>query len=332
VSRCSGMFVVACVLLTSCGASREASRVAMQKDQTSITFGFTPVKARPTQRAPGKAAFGEVQEPADQPVPTSTFSPIFRTSPDVASGPCPTARAGDPVTSHSTTEVKGRPEPGLYRWLGAGGYRVSTTTVPMPAYFAKYVLRSRSFEDDFPRSAGQPAGDNFTYATLEPSRQSDALLRIEWQTKTFPGSAQDPEGGLVVKAVESAGPDGKTQSTYFRPQTDGLLFAPFPIKAGGTWTSTSVDISNGQRVMQLSGQVLKREVVDACGTLVEGWRVHATLTQSGESATLDYLVASQLGGMVVALNIDGFFFGTTYENSKSRFGQLKPKPLPKGVE
>jgi hypothetical protein len=131
----------------------------------------------------------------------------------------------------------------------------------------------------------------------------------------------------VIKEVHGATTQGQARQTYFQASTTGLLMAPFPIKAGQTWSSVSFDVVH-QRPLQLSGQVLKREVLDVCGTLIEAWHIHATMNDQGVPGTLDYLIATQYGGQIVSLDIDGRFLFFDYAKAKERSGQLNPGPLP----
>jgi hypothetical protein len=107
--------------------------------------------------------------------------------------------------------------------------------------------------------------------------------------------------------------------------------APFPIKPGQSWQSASIDITH-QHPMELNGQVLKREVIDVCGTLIEGWHVHSTLNDAGQTSTLDYLIATQYGGVIAALALDGTYIGLKFSGVKTRVGQIDPRALPKGMK
>jgi hypothetical protein len=315
------------VVVGACGSAREASRVGMERDQSSVIFGFTPAKVGSSGAAPRQAALGGVPAPVSTPFPQPTFSAIFQRS-SASSGPCPSAEPDAPVSSRAPTEISGRPKPGTYRWLGSGTYTIAGSKAPIGSYFPKYVTSSQTFTDNVPRNNGAPAGDNFRFSTLE-DRPTGLYWRLDWQVKTDPGVAQDPEGGLVLKSVEIANPDGSTRSTYFSTSGPGLLMAPFPIDPGQRWNSATIDFANG-RSLNLQGQMLDRAVIDACGTLVEGWHVHASLSDTGSEGTLDYLIGTEYGGQIIAFSVDGFWLGTQYD-AKTRIGQIDPGPLPKGL-
>ncbi len=77
---------------------------------------------------------------------------------------------------------------------------------------------------------------------------------------------------------------------------------------------------------------MKRERVDACGEVVDGWLVQATQTFSGPAQTApprtyNYIVAPQLGGIIISEEVHT---ATAQGNTDVTFslGQLKPAPLP----
>lgn len=316
------------LLASSCGSSREASRVGMERDQTNITYGFTASAAARAKALGKQAAIGVDSGPVQTPLPT--FSPIFASGKPV-SGPCPTANPTAPVDSRAPTDVQGRPGAGTYIWRASGSYTLSGTKVPIANIFVQYILPPKTFTDTFPAPAGAPHGDAFTYQTFETS-PGGQYWKFSWQVKTQPHSAQDPEGGLVLKQIDASDSQGKSTATYFRSSSTGLLMAPLPVKAGQSWQAVSFDAANG-RAIQLSAQVLKREVLDVCGTLIEGWHVHGSLLLGGSSGTLDYLIATEYGGRIVSLAADGSYFGGyTFEKAYFHDGQIDPRPLPQGVQ
>jgi hypothetical protein len=324
------------LMASSCGAARDASRVGMERDQTNITYGFTPVSSTSTKGPLGplgpQAALGPTG-PVQTPLPT--FSSIFNTGGHVAAGPCPTADPTAPVASRASTEVAGRPQPGSYVWRVSGSYAVANSKVPLPNVMVQYVLPSKSFTDTFPGQA-QPQSDDFTYQTLQPgfgdqAGTTNSAFLYSWQVKTDPKSAGDPAGGLVLKKLEYTDSAGHHQATYYDSgSTAGLLMAPFPVKAGQSWNSVAFDVSQGH-ALQLSAQVLRRDVLDVCGTPIEAWHVHGTLNDEGNNSTLDYLIATQYGGRIVQFAADGQIWGANFTKANFHVGTLKAGPLPRGL-
>ncbi|HEY4410582.1 MAG TPA: hypothetical protein VGO87_11930, partial [Acidimicrobiia bacterium] len=75
-----------------------------------------------------------------------------------------------------------------------------------------------------------------------------------------------------------------------------------------------------------------RERVDACGDVVDGWVVEATQTFSGTGQTAPprtyrYIVATQLGGMIISEEVHTTSAQGATDVTFS-LGQLKPSALP----
>jgi hypothetical protein len=319
--RCSALAVF--LLLGACANARTVTNVGMQKDQADIVFGFD-VRAHQTAAATPQVPSAAAQSAGDAiaaPTPMPFLTSLFAS--EAPSGPCPSAPPNAPVSEASTTEVQGRPQPGKYRWVQSGTYELAGTKIPTTPYTDVYVTPPQKYT-----APVQGTPDDFMYATITPEISSNgSYRRYSWATKPDPQSSQDAEGGLVLKRVDFLGSDGKPGQSYFAASGNGLLMAPFPIQPGNSWNSLSIDTSK-QKILSLSGQVVARDVIDACGTLVQGWHVHATLNDSGSMATLDYLVAPQYGGVLISLRADGTFIGTVEHNLAGHTGQLRPDPLP----
>ena len=317
----AGAFVAIALLACACGTSN-ASRVAVDRDQTDIVFGFTKQKPKAAPVATPPPA------PTDEAIGVFTPRPIQTFAPSFGGGSaCPTAEPNEPVSGSSGTEIVGRPKAGTYRWAGSGSYDTQGAKLPVPTSFEHYVRSVATYDDPVRTNTG----DAFTYQTIDPriGGASSGYWLYSWQVKTAAPSS-DPEGGLVLTRIDQLAPDGKVVDTYFDAFTNGVLLVPFPIKAGQTWNATSVDL--GRRTIQLQGQVLRREVVDACGELIQGWHVHATMSEPGASTTLDYLVGTQFGGQLLTFDIDGSYLGTNFVPAKFHVGKLEPSPLPKEFE
>jgi hypothetical protein len=179
-------------------------------------------------------------------------------------------------------------------------------------------------------SASTASGDTFTYETISPiptNETTSGNWLFHWQVKTeAPGS--DTEAGLVLKSIDIVDDRGKITSTYFSSLANGVLLAPYPIKAGATWNSTSVDLAH-DKTFQVSGQVLTRQTVDVCGTLVQGWHLHVEWNEAGGSATIDEVVSPEHGGQIISTSLDGTFLGVVYDHANVHAGTLDPQPLPK---
>lgn len=334
--------------LAACGTTAvKPSQVQVDTLQTKILFGLNEdIKARQAT-APGQPPQELFVQP--QELPLEVFTPLpFPLAPPAK--PCPDAGANDFPSVQAGTNVTSMPKPGHYRWVASGKWDYVftglTTTVPLGEFQERYLRNVATFTDTFPQPPGTESLD-FRYQTIEPRfAQGNGYLLFFWQVKSHAFSssetlplpspapnqvtAGDPEAGLVLQRVDVMDTKGRDIGTVFSGQP-GLMMLPLP-EAPGDFRSTSVDTSGGA-TMAIQGTVGGHEVIDACGTPVQAWSVNATLTSVGTSgangqATIHYDVATQLGGVVIGLNVDGPWFGTTLHTVKQRLGQVDPDALP----
>src|SRR5581483_40289 len=119
-------------------------------------------------------------------------------------------------------------------------------------------------------------------------------------------SVGDPERGISLVKLQRVDAAGNSTELSFSP---GVLYLPLAIVPGEEWTSVGVDPRTGA-VLQHQAKVVKRERVDACGDVVDGWAVEATQTFSGAGQAAPtpprsyrYIVAPQLGGIIISEEI-----------------------------
>jgi hypothetical protein len=323
-------------VLSSCSlptATARPNRVDVDTLETDILFGAQASPA-PAPSPTGTTALLPPIEPLAQP------SPLFFTGnplppPRPAQSPCPAAPATSFPAQVAESTVTTMPQPGQYRWAGKGGFDQTvltiTFTTSLPQFETRYVRNPAAFTDPIPAAPGSPTSFNFTFETIEPHLGTSDSYLMYWQVKANSQTPNDPEAGLVLKQVDTLDKDAKITGTIFKPVT-GLLLLPLPVSPGAAITSTAVDTSAGANSLQYSGTVGSHERVDACGEPVQAWGVDGTLTPTGASsgnpAKVHYDVATQMGALVVAFNVDGGLFGTTFHKAETRIGQLKADPLP----
>ena len=332
------------VIFSGCGIGLGTGegRVAVDTLTTDILFG-AHVQASPTPQPTAPPVEPPLQPLQPPPLTFGNFDfgSFFPAPAPVAA--CPRASDLSFPAQIAGPNVTAPPATGGYRWVQSGGLVISTgtstVTIPLAGFHQEYIRNVGTGTPNavVPTTPGE-AGPDYTFESIVPSALggNTAYLKIQWQVKangttTTQGAqgvfvtAQDPEAGLALKQIERLDAAGATLGPYFKP-TSGLLFLPLPVAPGAQWTSTGID-PQGQ-TMTLAGQVLKRDKVDACGDLVQGWAVHATLTSGASTSTLDYMVATQMGGILVSNNIDGQYFNGTFAKALMRIGQLKANPLP----
>ena len=145
-----------------------------------------------------------------------------------------------------------------------------------------------------------------------------------------PGSVSsgDPERGISLIKLQRVDAAGNSSELNFTP---GVLYLPLEVVPGEEFNAVGIDTRSGS-VLQNQAKVVKRERVDACGEVVDGWVVEATQTFSGAAQaapprTYRYIVAPQLGGIIISEDIHTATAQGTTDVTLS-LGQLKPSPLP----
>ncbi|HYH48058.1 MAG TPA: hypothetical protein VEG38_00785, partial [Acidimicrobiia bacterium] len=141
-------------------------------------------------------------------------------------------------------------------------------------------------------------------------------------------SAGDPERGISLTKLQRVDKAGNISELTFTP---GVLYLPLDIVPGEEYTAVGIDTRTGS-VLQHQAKVLKRDRVDACGEVVDGWVVESTQTFSSGAASAPprsyrYIVAPQLGGVIISEEFHiSSAAGTT--DVVLSLGQLNPAPLP----
>jgi hypothetical protein len=152
-------------------------------------------------------------------------------------------------------------------------------------------------------------------------------------------AGQSDVDGIYITNTVMTSPDGSVQQ--FQPLAPGLRILPLPAAVGATWSSAAVDPLRGTATT-LDGAVKEIGRVDACGKLVQGWFSQVKVTtklvgtpENQRDLVIDvgYIIATQLGGLVVADNssLTGTDRGATVtQQTNSVINGLGPvRPVPK---
>jgi hypothetical protein len=309
---------LAAMPVVACGGPKG---VGVEKGDTNLAFSVhtpQPAQTQQPQAAPEAPLLPSIDLfPAQldlpqlpRPVLPIGFAPAIS---------CPTAATGAAPARVAGLTVEGTPVEGMYRWKQSGTSTISVLGIPFTTavtgfhsqtVFGVTPVTAAPLSDPIGATTGG-TDHSFTFQTQTQHPGTSSLVKETWQVRPKPGFG-DPQGGLTLLERDAVNQDGTT-TTLFKPAGSGLLHLPLPITPGATWTSTAADPSNGV-TEKLSGQVLGRDVVDACGTLVEGWKVHADLVIASAANTAaastqvqeseDYMVAPQLGCVIIAEKID----------------------------
>lgn len=334
--------VAALGLAAGC-ARRPDPGTAVKGFEASLVFGVKPVE-EPSQPAnadfAGLSATNSVRDNGlpsalvDEPSPFVSNKPR---PPLAKPAPCPPASASAaPAEPAGTTVPSDRlPVGGVYRWRKAG--TVTLTSLPIPLQVGGFEQRLVRNVGRPPSATGAPSTTTFTYETVQPASVTGGggLVATTWQVNTnpttffvtpptanVPVTAGDPERGIVIKRIQNLDSSGRPAGPAFAPLT-GLLLLPIPARQSESFTSVAVDPAT-QQTGQFAGQVVDKQLVDACGDLLDAWHVHGTLSfSSGLTRTVDYSFSLPLGGLLV----EEKFSETTADATGSldyTIGQLKP--------
>jgi hypothetical protein len=307
------------------------------------------------------AAFGDggnFSGPAARPGPrlprVTPLNPNKSTCPPAALTAFPAKEAGQ--------TVEGVPAEGQYRWKRSGHQTVATLpNVKIPV---------SGFEQRLVRNIVKVSEAEYTFETVQPELGTHVTTISTFKVKigavsktvtppveppdltrptspvplpiTPPGSqptlpkpplpsnvsAGDPERGISLVKLQRVDAAGNSSELTFSP---GVLYLPLDIVPGEEFNAVGIDPRTGS-VLQHQAKVIKRDRVDACGDVVDGWVVESTqsFTGPGQTApprTYKYIVAPQLGGIIISEEIHTASPQGTTDVVLS-LGQLKPAALP----
>jgi hypothetical protein len=258
--------------------------------------------------------------------------------------------------------VEGLPPEGQYRWK-----RTGTQTV---ANLPGVKLPVSGFEQRLVRNVTKVSDTEYTFETVQPELGTNITTISTFKVKTaavsktvtppveppdpnhvtvpvplpvnVPGtqpplpkppvpetaSVGDPERGISLMKIQRVDAAGNSSELTFSP---AVLYLPLEVVPGEEWNAVGIDPRTGS-VLQNQAKVVKRERVDACGDIVDGWAVESTQTFSGAGQTAPprtyrYIIAPQLGGIIISEEIHTATAQGTTDVTLS-LGQLKPSPLP----
>ena len=347
------LLAIASVLASACVKAGDAG-VKVSALNADVVFGVKPVEeteaASPnTDLGSGNAAAGAVEGEGDidllppqvvEPSRPKNFPrPSFENTTPVAEI-CPAARVDEfpEETAPLNVPADRQAEVGLYRWKRSGS--ISSPQGPIPVGdFEQRAIRNFVKEGADPANAAR-VRFNYDFVQAEPGSNNVVTSKIRVDTAAQSAQQEstlgpervivgEPERGVVLKSVRRTDSAGNRAGGDFNPST-GLLLLPLPIRTGEQFTSVAVDTQT-QQTYRYEATVVKRDRVDACGKILEGWRVNGTRTTSGPNGTTEKyntIIAPQFGGAILY----EYQEGTTAKGVSYKFeftiGQQKPDPFP----
>lgn len=330
------------VIASGCVKPKDPS-VNVTKVEANLVFG---VKEPEPVVSPATAKVGP---PAAQPDPGLGNRP-FETKkfPDFAvplesknvASDCPAAPPSAAAKGVVDVNITGDPAPGIYKWKSGGFQKPSSAPAESPGTpitgFEKRLIQN--FKRINPTTTtfqavelpfGGGAAKGYFVSTFQVKT---AAVNRDTTGSGVPVSgprAGEPDRGVALVKLEQFDSKGSSISS-FQPGT-GLLYLPLPVSSGESYQSVGVDPKSGQTIVH-DATVLGRERVDACGELVDGWAVEAhQVSSGGRGQGMDvkykYLVAPQMGGMLI-FEQSKFTLNNVVYDLKFNIGQLTPDPLP----
>jgi hypothetical protein len=275
---------------------------------------------------------------------------------------CPPAALTAFPAKEAGQTVEGTPAEGQYRWKRSGKQTVAT----LPGV----VLPIGGFEQRLVRNVTKISDTEYTFETVQPELGSEITTISTFKVKIgapsrsvsppveppnltnptspvplpfqppappvsipqpqVPGtvSVGDPERGISLTKLQRVDKAGNISELTFTP---GVLYLPLDIVPGEEYTAVGIDTRTGA-VLQHQAKVVKRDRVDACGEVVDGWVVESTQTFSSGAAsapprTYRYIVAPQLGGIIISEEFH-ISSGAGTTDVVLSLAQLNPAPLP----
>lgn len=329
-------------LTAACG-SGEAG-VNVKRLDADVVFG---IKQQTPQQAVQAITAGPVEAAPDEevrlltPQAVATFGkPRINTGLFPATG-CPAAALNAFPQKPASEQVNDLPEAGLYRWKRGGSEKLTTVNnqeIPYTGFEQRLIHNvAKVSEGDNPTSDYDDKRNIvYRYETVQPV--DNGFRETTFQVKTNSGvqrqavaatgqrvRAGDPEAGLAIKRIFFRDRQGNAEESTFE---SGLLILPLPVSPGEQFTS----VAKGARgdALTYRGTVGSRERVDACGEIIEGFRVTGTLSGGDLSQTWNFVVATQHGAMLIAENLEYSSAAGTHKPSYT-IGQLKPNPADGGT-
>jgi hypothetical protein len=322
-ARAAVPMLLAALVLTGCVAEK-APGLRIGKGQTNVVFG-APKPATPGANfnvtPPSQSQFIAAQQ--TDLLPDDSFSlptvQKFRPPPLQPVVACPEAALNAFPAQAAGLDISGMPRAGRYRWKRAGTIQVQSGVNATIQGF-----ESRDITD-----VAKTADNIFTFRTKQPDLSTGGITATQFRVKSASDSTPGQVDPVAVTETQVDFYDGSGTGTPRATSTftPGIIRLPLPVVAGAAFSGKSVDSSSGD-VLDYAGQVVRRERVDACGEVIDGWLVKATetLSKAGTSRQYNYIVATQLGGPIISEHIEQK--GAAPQNIDFSLGQLNPDPIP----
>ncbi len=330
--RRSAALVAAALALGSGCASRPDTTVQVQSVDADIVFGEGTDKRPPAAPAGlGVLEGGFTDTGGELGIDDKG---LLRRLPPPA-GPLSVCPAADRLAfpnEEAGFNVAAPPQPGIRRYKRNGTIE-TTTPVAMK-------LPISGFEKRVVQNVARVDATTFSFEVAQIELGSGDLVTSTYVVRTRATNQPllntglrvgVPDRGLALTRVERRDPKSGDLRSTFRP-TPPVLLLPLPIAPGESFEGIGTDPTNGA-FLQVSGRVIRRTQIDACGDVVAGWIVESTrsFTSPGQAQAAhvhNYVVAPQLGALIIEEHIEISDLTTGTLKATFTLAQLNPDPIP----
>jgi hypothetical protein len=344
--------LVALGLLASACVSPDRPGVTMTRLEANLVFGLgeepeaavpVPVPAEPMVEAASSDPM-TIRVPFIN--PAAGRLPDFPAPPPGPAQECPPAPPTAAARAAAGPEVTVLPEPGIWSWKRGGSFTVEVDGQPLVTELAGFEVRAVRRVTETP--ADRWDDEAYTYQTVQPHFEGGGVRVMTWQVRPNTSAQQsvgggstvldvttigEPERGLTLIEIQDLDSTGTLRAAWAPPRGAGLLYLPLPVAGGEQYRSVATDPRTGMTIVH-DAHVLGRVRIDACGEVVDGWRVEATQLRSDESepVTYNYVVAPQMGAVIIAEEVESAPSPARRYEVSFHIGQIDLDPLPEELE
>lgn len=340
--RYVALVALVAVAATAC-VSQDPPGVKTSSVQTDITFDAAKPKVGPIGPTAGQTADGAFQPlyPSEfqNKVPDRFKNVAFGLTPQQAAADCPVAPVGSAPANAAPENASQPPPAGQLRYKKSG-------TTQQTINGTKFSSRVSGFEAHVIRNVHKSSDTAWTFDEFVPTPGGVRVLSWSVNTKPVqqgasapyvgqnPVRAGEPGRGIALTQLRDFDGNGNEVGS-FTPSTP-VLYMPLAIEQSESFTGFGVDPKSGQS-LRVDGQTIQRQTVDACGTLLDGWLVKATVSESGAGAaythTDEYIFSTELGGLLLSRHVKGSVptgAGSQDDDITYSIAQTSPSPDPGG--
>jgi hypothetical protein len=283
--------VAAELLISACAGPRDSIDVSMKKYNGDIAIGKkketplpAPLQPRVNPQPIGFPSFIQPPPPVPAVGPTRPEIPVAEPSDQ----PCPKAAPTSVPTYVAPNNVTAPPAKATLLFRNVGSFTI--TAKDGTSRKGKYPLLSVR------AVSSKPVGDGtFMYTVQE-------RLGLAVTTTVY---HLDPAKGIYLREINSTTADGGVDS--FVTNDDSLLLLPLPVVIGAPIQGSAID-SRSATNMTIVGSVIGHSRVDACGTMLDAYRVDITegrITSPFKQVrfTATYNIGTQYGGLSLSEHV-----------------------------